>query len=156
MADAENDNTDSAGLRARRRVMALCAAATRSDLQAVLGTLAPISPAADLRVPETGLVMVQGRMGGDGAPFNVGEATVSRAAVQVGERSGFAYHLGRDQTKARLAAIVDALWQDDNRRAAVETALAEVEARLEAQAAVRAAQTAATRVNFFTMVRGDD
>lgn len=136
--------------------MALCAAGTAGDLEGCLRALTPVPAAEDLRPPETGLVMVQGRMGGDGAPFNVGEATVSRAAVQIGGFSGFAYHLGRDRAKARLAAIIDALWQDPGRRGGVETALARLEARLAEEQALRAARTAATRVNFFTMVRGED
>ena len=41
-------------------------------------------PAHDtLREPENGLVMVRGRIGGDGAPFNLGEATVSRAVIRL-------------------------------------------------------------------------
>ncbi len=42
----------------------------------------------DLREPENGLVMLRGRIGGDGAPFNLGEATVSRAAVRLAHRRG--------------------------------------------------------------------
>ncbi|MGI6246700.1 MAG: phosphonate C-P lyase system protein PhnG [Pseudochelatococcus sp.] len=156
MVDTASIGAEFAQQPARRRVMALCAAATSDDLREALGSLAPASGPADLRPPETGLVMVQGRMGGDGAPFNIGEATVSRAAVRVGDHSGFAYHLGRDRERARLAATLDALWQDEAHRAAVEAALAPVEARLAEEAGVRAARTAATRVNFFTMVRGED
>ena len=37
----------------------------------------------ELRTAETGLVMLRGRIGGDGAPFNLGEATVTRAAVRL-------------------------------------------------------------------------
>ena len=56
--------------------------------------------------------MLRGRAGGDGAPFNVGEATVTRAIVELpsGER-GYGHILGRDAERARLAAILDALWQ---------------------------------------------
>src|SRR5205814_1750278 len=80
-------------------------------------------------------VMLRGRMGGDGRAFNLGEATVTRAAVVLADgRTGFAYQLGRDRIKARAAAIIDALWQGEE-RAAVENALAPVRARLADSAA---------------------
>ena len=67
------------------------------------------------------------------------------------------YVLGRDQTKARLAAVCDALWQNDRYRATVERdVLAPIRTRLETERAQRRAQTAATRVDFFTLVRGED
>ena len=74
-----------------------------------------------MRGPETGLVMLRGRIGGGGAPFNFGEATVTRATVRLpGGAIGHSYALGRDKEKARLAAIADALWQDPAERADVE------------------------------------
>jgi phosphonate C-P lyase system protein PhnG len=69
-------------------------------------------PCEDLREPENGLVMVRGRIGGDGAPFNLGEATVSRAAVRLSTGEvGFGYTLGRDRHKAQMIALCDALIQ---------------------------------------------
>jgi len=142
---------------ARQSAMALLARAESGELDAMLARLAPVPAAADLRPPEIGLVMLRGRTGGDGAPFNLGEATVARAAVRLeGGATGFAYRLGRDASAARAAAIVDALWQDGARRPAVEAALAPIRARLEAEAAELRAETAATKVDFFTLVRGED
>ena len=72
----------------------------------------PAPPHRSVRAPENGLVMVRGRIGGDGAPFNLGEATVSRAAVRLESGEvGFGYVLGRDGEKARLIALCDALIQ---------------------------------------------
>jgi alpha-D-ribose 1-methylphosphonate 5-triphosphate synthase subunit PhnG len=110
-----------------------------------------------LREPENGLVMVRGRIGGDGAPFNLGEATVSRAAVRLSTGEvGFGYTLGRDRKKARMIALCDALMQSNEFADAVE---AEVIAPLRTQLiSIRnrtAAETAATRVDFYTMVRGE-
>jgi alpha-D-ribose 1-methylphosphonate 5-triphosphate synthase subunit PhnG len=100
--------------------------------------------------------MLRGRMGGDGRAFNLGEATVTRAAVALSDgRTGFAYQLGRDREKARAAAIIDALWQG-RERALIERALAPLRTRIADAAALEARRTAATRVNFFTMVRGED
>jgi alpha-D-ribose 1-methylphosphonate 5-triphosphate synthase subunit PhnG len=109
-----------------------------------------------VRGPEVGLVMVRGRAGGGGAPFNLGEATVSRASVRIvtGE-VGHGYNLGRDMAKAEVIAIIDALWQRDAAR--VE---AEIIAPLQALALTadrkRRDESAATKVDFFTMVRGDN
>lgn len=141
---------------ARQAVMATCTGATTTELEQALGRLGPIPAASDLRGTEPGLVMLRGRMGGDGNAFNLGEATVTRAAVRLADgRTGFAYQLGRDAAKARSAAILDALWQGPERDA-VEAALAPVRQRLADEAAVKARRVAATRVNFFTMVRGED
>jgi alpha-D-ribose 1-methylphosphonate 5-triphosphate synthase subunit PhnG len=112
----------------------------------------------ELRAPETGLVMLRGRVGGDGAAFNLGEATVTRAAVQIASGEvGIAYVLGRDQKKARLSAVCDALWQSKRYRDALERCvLAPVRMRVDAERNHQRAQTAATRVDFFTLVRGED
>lgn len=141
----------------RPGVMSLLARAAPQELEAMLSSLAPIPAASDLRPAETGLVMLRGRTGGDGAPFNLGEATVSRAAVRLETgAAGFAYRLGRDAGAARLAAILDALWQDEGRRSAVEQALVPVQERISSEAAQVRVETAATRVDFFTLVRGED
>ncbi|MGJ4856915.1 phosphonate C-P lyase system protein PhnG [Labrys sp. La1] len=146
-----------AGVKARQAVMRLCAHATGPELDHVLSALAPLPAHVTLRPAATGLVMLQGKVGGDGGAFNLGEASTSRATVRLENGPiGFAYHLGRDRTKASAAALIDALWQDEPRRDAVERALRPVAARLAADAEVSARQTAATRVNFFTMVRGED
>ena len=57
-----------------------------------------------VRGPETGLVMVRARAGGGGNPFNLGEATVTRATIRLetGE-VGHAYCLGRDGELGVLA-----------------------------------------------------
>ncbi len=154
-ADPQSDPTEIA---ARRRAMALLARARRDELAVPIARRWPEHCARDLKPVESGLVMLRGRIGGDGAPFNLGEATVTRAVVELptGER-GFAHILGRDAEKARLAAIADALWQRQPARAEIEAAiLAPIEARLAAETAKTRAETAATRVDFFTLVRGED
>lgn len=142
---------------ARRAAMALASAATLAELRDALARTGLPAEAEDLRAPETGLVMTRGRIGGDGRAFNLGEATVTRAAVRLpGGETGFAYHLGRDRPRARLAAILDAHWQNAQARPAVDAALAIVAERRERDAQARARRVAATRVNFFTLVRGED
>lgn len=146
-----------AELAGRRALMALCAEATRAELDAVLAGTAYAEGVEDLRRPEIGLVMVRGRIGGEGSAFNLGEATVARAAVRLATgQTGFAYLLGRDAAKARLAAVLDALWQSESHREAVETGAAPIRERLAAEDETSRRRSAATRVNFFTMVRGED
>ena len=109
-----------------------------------------------IRGPETGLVMVRGRAGGGGAPFNLGEATVSRASVRIvtGE-VGHGYCLGRDLDKAEAIAVIDALRQREAGKVDAEI-IDPLEALMAAGDDKRAEETAATRVDFFTMVRGDN
>jgi len=143
----------------RRRLMALLARASAEELERLLGDAGMASEKAVLlRGPETGLVTVRGRMGGGGTPFNVGEATVTRATVRLaGGEVGHAYALGRDRKKAHMAATIDALWQRPQLRAGVEALILEpLAAMLDEADAVRRAETAATRVDFFTMMRGED
>jgi alpha-D-ribose 1-methylphosphonate 5-triphosphate synthase subunit PhnG len=102
-------------------------------------------------------VMLRGRVGGDGAPFNLGEATVSRAAVRLASGEvGFGYTLGRDADKARMIALCDALVQSAEFAGSVETSvIAPLRIAMLARRNRRAAEAAATRVDFYTMVRGE-
>ena len=142
----------------RKAVMATLAQASGDDIVRLWNAAGLPSEAELLRGPETGLVTVRGRIGGGGAPFNVGEATVTRATVRLPSgQVGHSYMLGRDRKKARLAAIADALWQDPAHRLTVETALvAPLRAAQSDAREKRRAETAATKVDFFTMVRGED
>jgi alpha-D-ribose 1-methylphosphonate 5-triphosphate synthase subunit PhnG len=148
----------SSQIEARRKAMACFARATRDELQVPLDNHWPGLNIVNLKPIETGLVMLRGRMGGEGAPFNLGEATVSRAVVQLADgKRGYGHVLGRDRSRARLAAIADALWQQDNARGLVEADIVTpVAARLATERAATRARSAATKVDFFTLVRGED
>ena len=109
-----------------------------------------------MKKPETGTVMIEGRAGGSGRRFNLGEATVTRCVVRVGETLGFSYALGHDRRKALLAAVADALLQGAD-TAIVQSSLIEPLAERQATARVIASRkAAATKVDFFTLVRGAD
>ncbi len=142
----------------RKAAMAALAHASPTDLKRLWEPSGLPADARLLRGPETGLVTLRGRIGAGGAPFNVGEATVTRATVRLPNGAvGHSYALGRDKEKARLAAIADALWQDPARRAEVESKIIAPLRAAQAEAdRKRRAETAATRVDFFTMVRGED
>jgi alpha-D-ribose 1-methylphosphonate 5-triphosphate synthase subunit PhnG len=141
----------------RQRWMSLLAKAPEGVLDRLVAGLGR-EPAFDwVRPPEVGSVMVRGRAGGTGAAFNLGEMTVTRCVLRLASgETGHAYVQGRSKTKARQAALVDALMQG-GRAAAVRAAVLEPlgDALAEAKRS-RAAKAAATKVEFFTMVRGDD
>jgi alpha-D-ribose 1-methylphosphonate 5-triphosphate synthase subunit PhnG len=149
--------TDENGRQAQRQ--AAMAVLAHCDAAEIAGHLDRIALPAheNLREPENGLVMVRGRVGGDGAPFNLGEATVSRAAVRLASGEvGFGYTLGRDGHKARMIALCDALIQTVDHAGMVEAqVLAPLRARMVAERNRSAAETAATRVDFYTLVRGE-
>ncbi|QUS37009.1 phosphonate C-P lyase system protein PhnG [Falsirhodobacter algicola] len=132
--------------------MGLLARAAPAQLAQLLG---PLPEHRLARAPQIGTVMVQGRMGGTGAPFNLGEMPVTRCTLRLASGTvGHAYVQGRDLDHARRAAIVDAMMQDDPApvRARILRPLAE--ARAEREAALRA-KAAATRVEFFTLARAE-
>ncbi len=137
--------------------MSLLAKAPAAALARRWGGLG-LAPEFDwLRAPEIGAVMVRGRAGGTGAAFNLGEMTVTRCALRLaGGDVGHAVVQGRDRDKARVAALVDALMQGAHAAAVRRDLLEPLRAEIRTQAEARAARAAATKVEFFTMVRGED
>ena len=92
---------------ARRQWMAVLARASAEEIAALLDRHAAIPAYTKLRGPEAGLVMVRGRTGGGGAPFNLGEMTVTRCTIRTESgQVGHAYVAGRDARQAELAAVV--------------------------------------------------
>lgn len=139
---------------ARLRVLALAAP---EEVAAALTALAPVVGHTVVRGPETGLVMVRGRVGGGGAPFNAGEASVSRCVVRLATGEvGFGHVLGRSADQARDVALIDALGEAPDSAADVADVVAALDAARLKREAARAAEVAATRVDFFTMTRGED
>jgi len=135
----------------RKGWMGLLARAKPDRLAHLLPDLVPYDV---LRGPEVGAVMVRGRVGGTGQPFNLGEMTVTRCSVRVGDTVGHAHVQGRDKTHALRAAVLDALMQTDV--ALQAQVLVPLEAEETAARSLRAAKAAATKVEFFTLVRGED
>ena len=145
------------GIKARRK--AAMAVLAHSSAIEIAGHLEAIDLPAyqSLRDPENGLVMLRGRVGGDGAAFNLGEATVSRAAVRLSSGEvGFGYTLGRDREKARMIALCDALVQSNAFADRVEAkVVAPLRVAMLARRTRKASESAATKVDFYTMVRGE-
>ena len=156
MASSESQRDEGAAQAKRQAAMAVLAHADAAEISNRLdGMVLPVHE--NLREPENGLVMVRGRIGGDGAAFNLGEATVSRAAVRLATGEvGFGYTLGRDRHKARLIALCDAMVQSQEFAEAVEArVLAPLRADMIAERSRKAQEAAATRVDFYTLVRGE-
>ena len=148
---------------ARQRRLALLARAECGRLEAAWDALPQKPGYRSLKPAETGLVMLRGRAGGVGQRFNLGEMTVSRCVVALDARDGMpdalgvGYVQGRDRRKAELVALFDALAQDESHAAHIERdLLSPIEDDLHRQRATRAGKVAATKVDFFTMVRGED
>jgi alpha-D-ribose 1-methylphosphonate 5-triphosphate synthase subunit PhnG len=146
----------------RQRWLAVLAKASGADLQAAWDALRPKPVFRVLRRPEFGLVMLRGRIGGTGQPFNFGEMTMTRAAVQLLDPSGavcstgFGYVAGRSLERAELVARLDAMLQVPAFRDTVERqVVTPLEQQLQAARAALAAQVSASKVDFFTMVRGE-
>lgn len=142
----------------RKQWMAVLAKAEFKQLKSLWEEIEDKPQFDVLRQPEVGLVMVRGRMGGSGQPFNLGEATVTRCSVRSDSgHTGHAYLLGRNGDHARYAAEVDALMQSETRREELNDQVILPLAQMHLQARdIERQKTAATKVDFFTMVRGED
>jgi alpha-D-ribose 1-methylphosphonate 5-triphosphate synthase subunit PhnG len=110
-----------------------------------------------IRAPEIGMTLVRGRMGGTGAPFNVGEMSVTRCVVRLADgRTGYSYLAGRDKAHAELAALADAHLQGSQQARWISELIEPLARAQAARRAAKDADTAATKVEFFTLVRGED
>lgn len=157
LSAASPDPASDPEIAARQRWMGVLARADAAHLGAAWDTLEDLPSWTRLRGPETGMVMVRGRVGGDGGAFNLGEMTVTRCSVRLGAWVGHAWVAGRSAARAEMAAVLDALLQDPERRQLLEArVVAPLEAGLAASRAAAAARAGATRVDFFTMLRGED
>lgn len=157
--------------------ISVLAKARLPELEAGVATLGALPTYEFLRSPEIGLAMVRGRAEGTGQPFNLGEMTITRCVVQLvpataatsaststesnqsdqpAPLTGFGYVAGRSQRHAELAAVCDALLQQADWRARVEQqVLQPLQSSAQAAQQAAAAEVESTRVNFFTLLRGD-
>lgn len=144
--------------------MALLARAPQHLLDNALGAMAD-NPHQWLRRPETGLMMVQGRVGGTGERFNLGEVTITRCALRLSGAHadapvGLSYVLGRNHRQAQLAAVADALLQDPVEFETLQASLLNpLSEHLQQQLLERHERAQTTKVDFLTVAReagGDD
>jgi alpha-D-ribose 1-methylphosphonate 5-triphosphate synthase subunit PhnG len=150
--------------------MRLLALAQPDELEAAMAQLGTLPERQWLRKPETGMTMVQGRSGGTGVRFNLGEMTITRCALSLGRpgqplpagqqsggKVGIAYVQGRSARHAESAACADALLQLPEWHAQVEeVVLIPLKRAQDARRAASSEAVARTRVDFFTMNRGEN
>ena len=150
-------DNDGANRTLRQRWMAALARAPSDRLEAAWAALEPPPIYELLRAPEIGMVMVRGRSGGTGPKFNLGEMTVTRCVVRLGSGTlGYGYVAGRDRGHAERTAVFDAMLQEDATHARLMRELVEpAEATIASAARDVRQKAAATKVQFFTMVRGE-
>jgi alpha-D-ribose 1-methylphosphonate 5-triphosphate synthase subunit PhnG len=135
----------------RQHWMSVLARAHAAAIESELTQLGPLPAWTRVRGPETGLVMVRGRAGGSGSPFNLGEMTVTRCTVRLGSGvAGHAYIAGRDERRAELAAVADGLLQDLN-TASRDSLIGPLAEAQRERRLIRAEKAAATKVEFFAM-----
>lgn len=142
---------------ARQNAMGILARASAQDIADAWKNLGIEPSYSVIRPAEIGLVMVRGRAGGTGAPFNLCEATVTRCVIALEDgTTGFGQALGRDKQKVLHTAVIDALWQlPAHREAVAAKVLAPLAKYQETAENETRAEVAATKVDFFTMVRGE-
>ena len=141
---------------ARQTWMAILAKSSPVDLEQQVKTLGEIPKDTFLRNSEIGLAMVRGRAGGTGEAFNLGEMTVTRCVIKMGEITGFGYVGGRSKRHAELAAVCDGLLQQNEWRDHVqELVIQPLHTKLIEHQRKQQNQTEATKVEFFTMLRGE-
>jgi alpha-D-ribose 1-methylphosphonate 5-triphosphate synthase subunit PhnG len=154
---AQADPRDAA-IDQRRRWMSVLARTRLDVLEELWEQVKPPPNYYFLRRPERGLVMVQARGGGDGLRFHLGEMTVTHCVVQLEMGpTGYSWVPGRNLRHAELAALFDSLLQTPDYQTRILEDLVEPEALRQAEVRrARAAQALATKVEFYTMVRGDE
>ena len=123
----------------RQRWMSVLAHSEPQELAARMQTL-QLAPQYELiRAPETGLVQLQARMGGIGDRFFAGDATLT------------------DRPHAERCAAIDALMQSPHHfHTLMETLITPLEEQRSVRIEARRAEVNASRVDFFTLVRGDN
>jgi len=119
---------------------------------------ADLSPEFEvIRSPEIGSVMVRGRMGGTGDTFNLGEMTVTRASVKLSCGTvGHGYIMGRSKKTATRVALCDALLQTGDKQKVKDNIIQPLLSLKKENDQRISAKAAATKVDFFTLVRGED
>jgi alpha-D-ribose 1-methylphosphonate 5-triphosphate synthase subunit PhnG len=141
----------------RRHWLSVLAKANPDRVASLFATL-PIQPEwTAIRLAESGMVMVRGRVGGDGNRFNMGEMTMTRSAVRLANGiTGLGFVQGRSRGHAEATAVLDAMLQTPELSEMVANRVIEPLALEQTEARdLRARKAAATKVEFFTMVRGE-
>lgn len=142
----------------RQHWMSVLAHSQPAELAARLNALNITADYEVIRAAETGLGTDSGANGRHRRTFFAGDATLTRAAVRLTDGTlGYSWVQGRDKQHAERCALIDALMQQSRHfQNLSETLIAPLDADRMARIAARRAEVNASRVDFFTMVRGDN
>ena len=109
-----------------------------------------------LRTPEIGSIMAQGRMGVTGDKFNIGEVTITRCSLKLNCGTiGHSYVQGRSKKKAEISALCDALLQTEMSNEINKSIIIPLEKIKKNNKDKILSKAEATKVDFFTLVRGE-
>ncbi|MDX2158142.1 MAG: phosphonate C-P lyase system protein PhnG [Hyphomicrobiaceae bacterium] len=140
----------------RQHWLSILARARSSELEAIIAASGGVPAHIVVKPAEVGTVMVEGRAGGTGVRFNLGEATVARCVVRIADVLGVSYALGSDRRRAHLAALIDALLQMPGADPGLHDAIGRLAEQQAAARDLASRKAATTKVEFFTMVRGNE
>ena len=136
--------------------MGILAKSSVADIEQQFQTLGKLPEYTFLRLPEIGLTMVRGRAGGTGEVFNLGEMTIARCVVKILDTIGFGYVGGRSKRHAELAAVCDGLLQQEDWKEKIQAQVIQpLQTIIQEKQEKQQRQTEATKVEFFTMLRGE-
>ena len=142
-------------LETRQAWLRLFALSSDQELENIVRISGLESRCSVIAEPEVGIVTVRSRISGNGAKFNIGDACVTKCEVLLDQQTkGYATVLGGRARRAKLVAILDAAMAAQ----IGEPLFTMVQQLAEAQVlrvAHRRFKAAETKVDFFTMVRGD-
>jgi alpha-D-ribose 1-methylphosphonate 5-triphosphate synthase subunit PhnG len=141
----------------RQRWMAVLARATAGEINAILEAHGGLPEYTVMKDAQVGTVMIEGRAGGTGQRFNLGEATTTRCVVRLRDGIlGVSYALGSDRRKALLAALLDGRLQQRRPNHALMACVSALASRQQATRQCASRKAASTKVDFFTLARGDE
>lgn len=142
---------------ARRDWLAVLARISTADLERSWGALEVKPSYVAARNPQIGMMMGEARAGGTGGRFNLGHISVSRAVMRLDSGEvGVGYCLGHNERKAALIALFDALLQTSRHDEILQTLIEPQRREQQADRETRSRKAASSKVDFFTMVRGDN
>lgn len=144
-----------ADLANRQQYLSLISLFNEATLKAILADVT-VPDYQFLKPPTIGSLMLRGKTESVGKQFNLGEATMTQCVLRLTDSHtvGYGYVLGRNKEKATLCASIDAMMQENPQ--ALLPKLTEAQNTLMAERQASQQDVQKTKVNFFTLVRGED
>lgn len=157
-AAAKHSSELSESNQARQQLLSVLAKSKLKDIKSFWKGSLEDQEFVTIRPPQTGMVMSVARAGASGEPFNLGEVSVTRCAVRLpsGE-TGIGYVTGSSKDHALHIAVIDALAQNSTHQKALhEQLITPLQEKLQQASTQQQEKAEETKVDFFTMVRGEN